>query len=357
VLANRDPKAFKYIVRWAAWAFQNPGKVAGVALAFRGGQGCGKGVFVRLLKDTFGQHGTHTSSLDKILGRFNSVLQDCCLLYLDEVHLPRGSDALGNFKRMITEPTLQIERKGVDVDSDWPNALHIVMTGNPEQIAPVESDDRRFAVFEANDCRKDDKSYFDALYAEIENGGTAAMLYDLLKMDLGDWRPFPAYRTAAHRKQKALNLSPAQMFVERLLEDQRLPGSPSGRSNWCPSHTQDGLGLFDKPFKESCDRRCLDLADAAFRHTLNSYGGKASLSRDRTQRGWEFLPPAECRDLWEAHFGPWSWDTSTATAWNVPPPKDREEAVAQAEAEVRLAQERVAVLKAGKEIPDDLIPF
>ena len=104
VLANRDPKAFKYIIRWTAWAFQNPDKVAGVALAFRGGQGSGKGLFARSIKSIFGQHGAHTSSLDKVTGRFNAVLQDCCVLFLDEVHVPRGSDALGNFKRMITEP-------------------------------------------------------------------------------------------------------------------------------------------------------------------------------------------------------------------------------------------------------------
>jgi hypothetical protein len=185
------------------------------------------------------------------------------------------------------------------------------------------------------------------------------MLYDLLNMNLGDWRPFPAYRNAAHRKQKALNLLPAQALVERLLQDQRLPCAPPGRPNWCPSHALEDSGLFDKPFKESCDRRCLDLADAAFRQTLNLCGGKASQSRDRTQRGWEFLPPAECRALWEKHFGPWAWDTPTATVWNGPPPKDHEEAVAQAEAEVRLAQDRLAGLRAGKGIPndDDSMPF
>jgi hypothetical protein len=357
VLANCDPKAFKYIMRWAAWAFQNPDKVAGVALAFRGGQGTGKGVFARLLKIIFGQHGAHTSSLDKVLGRFNSVLQDCCLLYLDEVHLPRGSDALGNFKRMITEPTLQIERKGVDVDSDWPNCLHIIMTGNPEQIAPVESDDRRFAVFEASDRHKDDKPYFDSLYAEIENGGAAAMLHDLLQMNLGDWRPFPAYRNAAHRKQKALNLLPPQALVERLLQDQRLPGASTNRANWCPSHTLDGTGLFDKAFKESCDRRCVDLADAAFRQMLKDCGGKAAHSRDRGQRGWEFLPPGDCRKRWEKHFGVWSWDTAAAETWGAPPPTDRQETIAQAEAEVYRAQERLKTLRAGKEVTDDSIPF
>ncbi len=356
VLANRDPKAFKYIIRWTAWALQNPDKVAGVALAFRGGQGAGKGVFARTVKNIFGQHGAHTSSLEKVTGRFNAVLQDCCLLFLDEVHLPRGSDALGNFKRMITEPSLQIERKGVDVDNDWPNCLHIIMVGNGEQIAPVESDDRRFAVFDVSDECKDQGEYFDALYAEIENGGAAAMLYDLLNMKLGDWRPFPAYRNAAHRKQKALNLSPVQAFVERLLHDQRLPGAPADRLNWCPSHSADGTGLFDKPFKESCDRRCVDLAPAAFRQTLKDCGAKSALSRDRKHRGWEFKSPGECRSLWEKRFGSWDWDSATTTAWGLPPATDHQEELAQAEAEMRRAQTRLEAVKAKREITDE-IPF
>ena len=138
-------------------------------------------------------------------------------------------------------------------------------------VSRVESDDRRFAMFEASDRRKDDKPYFDTLYAEIETDGAAAMLYDLLNMDLGDWRPFPAYRNAAHRKQKALNLLPAQALVERLLQDQRLPYAPPGRTNWCPSHAPEGSGLFDKPFKESCDRRCLATARSTV-HTRQTAG-------------------------------------------------------------------------------------
>lgn len=357
VLANGDPKAAEYIIRWIAWAFQNPDKVAGVALAFRGGQGTGKGVFARTVKNIFGQHGAHTSSLDKVTGRFNAVLQDCCLLFLDEVHLPRGSDALGNFKRMITDPTLQIERKGVDVDSDWPNCLHIIMVGNGEQIAPVESDDRRFAVFDVSEQHKQDPSYFDKLYAEIENGGAAAMLHDLLAMSLGGWRPFPAYRNSAHQRQKALNLSPAEALVERLLQDQRLPGAFPNRPNWCPTHTTDSAGLLDKPFKESCDRRCLDMTDAAFRQTLRAYGGAASLSRDRTHRGWGFDSPAECRARWEKRFGPWSWDQPAVEVWSMPPPVDRPEAIAQAEAEMQRAQERLKAVKGAKDLADDPLPF
>ena len=124
------------------------------------------------------------------------------------------------------------------------------MVGNGEQIAPVESDDRRFAVFDVSDEFKDHPEYFDRLYAEIEGDGPAALLYDLLNMKLGDWRPFPAYRNAAHRKQKALNLSPPQALVERLLQDQQLPGALADRPNWAPSHTTIGGGLFDKAFKE-----------------------------------------------------------------------------------------------------------
>ena len=42
VLADGDPKLEEYILRWFAWAVQNPGKPAEVALVFRGGKGSGK---------------------------------------------------------------------------------------------------------------------------------------------------------------------------------------------------------------------------------------------------------------------------------------------------------------------------
>ena len=77
VLANRDPKIFKYQIKWIAWTFQNPGEQAETALVIRGGRGTGKGLLGRALREAFGQHGLQISSPDLIVGRFTGHLEYC----------------------------------------------------------------------------------------------------------------------------------------------------------------------------------------------------------------------------------------------------------------------------------------
>lgn len=316
VLAAGDKEGAEYITNWIGWGFQNPGTPAGVALVFRGGQGIGKGVTARAVKTCYGQHGFQTTKIEQILGRFNAPLQDCCLLYLNEAHVPRDSDRLGTFKGYITEPTIAIERKGVDIDDEWPNCLHVIIDGNGDQIAPVESDDRRSSVFEVSEHRKNDVAYFNALYAELSNGGLAAMLHDLQKIDLGHWRPFPAFRNAAHTRQKALGLRPAEVLMERLLQDQCLPGSNKKRPNFSRSHNPaTERGLLDHKFKLGVDRRLIDVSDKKITLVFARFGGTACQDREGSHRGWEFESPADCRARWEAIFGKWEWETEPAKQW------------------------------------------
>ncbi len=48
---------------------------------------------------------------------------------------------------------------------------------------------RRFAVFNVSDKRKGDADYFSRLFTQGTNGGWAAMLHDLRRMDLEGWHP------------------------------------------------------------------------------------------------------------------------------------------------------------------------
>jgi hypothetical protein len=95
---------------------------------------------------------------------------------------------VGELKRLITEPTLTIEPKAVDPFS-MSNCLHIIMASNEDWVVPAGMDARRFAVMDVSSQRMGDKAYFKALWAEMEEGGTAAMLHDLLSMDLRGWHP------------------------------------------------------------------------------------------------------------------------------------------------------------------------
>jgi hypothetical protein len=224
VLANGDPKSFKYIIKWITWTLQNPEKHAEVALVFRGGRGTGRGMFGRALKSIFGQHGIHISSREHFVGRFNAHMMDCALLFADEAIQPKDKQAESLLKHMITEPTLPIEKKGIDV-FEVLNALKIIIVSNEDWVIPAGIDERRFAMFNVAETYKQNKGYFTALYAEIDEGGIAAMMYDLLNMDLKEWHPRDDVpKTAALHEQQLHSLPPLDAWWLGLLESGELPG-------------------------------------------------------------------------------------------------------------------------------------
>lgn len=217
VLASGVEEYADYILRWAAWTVQNPAEPAEAALVFRGGKGTGKGTFARALKMIFGQHGMQVSSPTQVTGKFNSHLRDCCLLFADEAIRPGREGGEGQLKVMITEPTLAVEAKGKDI-VEVPNRLHIVMASNEDYVVPATGDERRFAVFDVPTLFKPgdaSKAYFTPLYEQMASGGLAAMLFDLLAMDLGSWHPrwnIPATKALADQQRKHLSGIDAVVF-------------------------------------------------------------------------------------------------------------------------------------------------
>ena len=110
------------------------------------------------------------------------------LLVADESFWAGDHKMEGALKRLITEPTLTIEPKGVDSFS-MPNCLHIVMLSNEDWVVPAGMDARRFAVLEVSANRIGDTAYFKRLWGEVHGDGPNGMLHDLLSMDLQEWHP------------------------------------------------------------------------------------------------------------------------------------------------------------------------
>lgn len=223
VLAGGDAAVCEYILKWTAWSVQNPDRPAEVALVFRGGRGTGKGTFARWIKRLFGHHGLQITSSMQLTGRFNKHLRSCCLLFADEAIAPNDKTGESILKGLITEPEVIIEGKGLDAIQAR-NHLHIVMASNETWVVPSGIDERRFAVFEVSKARVDDKAYFAALEAEMTNGGLAAMLYDLLDLDLEGWHPRDSIpQTRALAEQKAQSLRGFERIMFDLLKAGVMP--------------------------------------------------------------------------------------------------------------------------------------
>jgi Family of unknown function (DUF5906) len=220
VVCSRRQGDFDYLLKWMAYAVQRPNEPIGVAVAFRGAQGAGKGVVARTFGKIFGRHFAHIANCDQSTGRFNASLATSCLIFLDEALWAGDKKGEGVLKALITEPRLQLEAKFKDpimVD----NRLRIMAASNNDWMVPVGIGDRRWFVLDVPDtyAGTTHKPYWDALYAEIKNGGAAAMFYDLLAMDLSNFDVRAVPHTAAKAQQQALGLSGTDAWLHQVLQD------------------------------------------------------------------------------------------------------------------------------------------
>ena len=298
VLGNGDRRAGRYIVRWLAWAVQNPGSRAEAVLVLQGDEGAGKGTLAAVLLKIFGIYSLPISDPKHLIGSFSGHLQHCIFLFLDEAFWAGNVAAEGRLKNLVTEKTITIEPKYFQT-FQVPNVLHIMLASNNDWVVPAGHGSRRYAVFKVSSAKVRNFEYFNELNAEIDGGGAEAMLWDLLRLDLRGWHPKQIYETAALVEQKQHSLRGLDAWIEAMLQE----------------------GVLPVPLSDAYPNRCLSehlLASAKAHdpHTnwirvLNKLKQIFPGIEDfniQLARGWAFPPLADCRAAWETrNGGRWHW--------------------------------------------------
>lgn len=153
---------YRYMLQWIAYTIQNPDKPAGAALVLRGEKGSGKGTLGHFLKNIWGNHGLHIANAKHLVGNFNGHFTDVCFMFADEAFFSGDKQHEGVLKALVTEPTVIIERKGIDAVSQ-PNYLKIFMATNSGFAVPASRDERRYCVLDVSSSHIGNRAYFTAL--------------------------------------------------------------------------------------------------------------------------------------------------------------------------------------------------
>jgi len=306
VVCSGQQKHFDYLLHWMAYAVQHLDKPMGVAVAFLGAQGAGKGIVARTFGEFFGKHFTHIANGDQLTGRFNASLGASCAVFLDEALWAGDRKGEGVLKSLITEPSFQLEAKFRDPIM-VENRLRIIVASNNDWAVPTGVGDRRWFVLNVADtyAGTGHRDYWSALYAEKDNGGTAAMLYDLLAMDLGGFDVRVVPHTAAKAQQQVLSLNGTGSWLHDILQEGRI-----GYERWNVNGltiSKDNAYMRHEEFsKQQHDWRpeIKDLWSKAIRSML---GSCVRDTRQQTSfgrvRSFQFAPLADCRRQFANHIG------------------------------------------------------
>lgn len=205
VICDGDDVRFMYLFGWMARMFQNPAEQGEVAVVMKGGEGTGKGTLAKVLMRLVGHHGLAIANGKHLVGNFNAHLRDVIFLFADEALFAGDRAHVGALKSLITEPYLTIEAKHQNA-IQAPNFLHVMMASNEAWVVPASQDARRFFVLEVSEKVKGDHNYFARIWAQMEAGGFAAMLHDLLAMDLTTFNVRAVPTTEGLQRQKKLSL-------------------------------------------------------------------------------------------------------------------------------------------------------
>lgn len=223
VICSEDKRLYEYVIAWMARIVQDPGgKKPGVAIVLQGKEGTGKGTFVNNFGRIFGPHFLQISNQSQVTGNFNSHLKNVILLFVDEGIWGGNKAAEGVLKTMITEDTLNIEPKGKDVVS-LDNHINMIIASNNDWVIPTGPEARRFLALEVSDKYMQDTHYFNEINEEMVNGGTEAMMQELLEMDISNVNLRNVPRTKTLFEQMLESMDSIDSYWFEVLKDEGLP--------------------------------------------------------------------------------------------------------------------------------------
>lgn len=227
VACQGNEEHFQYTIKWMAYGVQYLDRPVGTMPAFRGEEGAGKGIIWRNYGRLFGKHFKHITHGEQLTGRFNAVLGDACFVFLDEALWAGDRKGDNILRALITEDTFQLELKYFDPIT-VKNRLRLGTAGNSQWIVPVSPRGRRNFVLDVSDQYADESDPAHAVYWSplqeqfgdyAPDDGRAAMLYDLLHMDLKGFNILAVPKSAAKTEQKLLTQTGTEAWLFEVLQD------------------------------------------------------------------------------------------------------------------------------------------
>jgi hypothetical protein len=207
---------FAILCQWLAWMVQNPGVKSGWTPIIVGPQGVGKDALFAPIRHALGNYNVACINFSRLTARFNADWAQKQFVLLNEAKVSdarKAGEVYNEIKTLFSSypPYRDVEQKNVQT---WkaPNIQNGAILTNHYDAIPLEPDDRRMGVFQAEQdknpgeehfasyfawCPRDDAPGDDAA-AKRKRAGAEVMGY-LLDLDISAFKPETAPETEAKR--------------------------------------------------------------------------------------------------------------------------------------------------------------
>lgn len=226
-----DEFLFGWLMGYFGHLIQRPWEKPLVAPVFRGSKGVGKNALVERVGHLLGNHFLITANRRFLIGNFNSHLENCLFMALDEAFWSGDKQAEGTLKDLITGKTHNIEHKGKE-SYTVQNCTRVCIIGNEDWLTPASHDERRFAVFDVGVGRKQDRRFFHNMRTGMEEGGYKLLLEYLMTVDISKFDINDAPKTDALMDQKIHSLGPFQQWWLGCLTEGKIAYGDFEQEEW-----------------------------------------------------------------------------------------------------------------------------
>jgi hypothetical protein len=216
-----DVSSFEWLMNYFAHLIQKPWELPLVALVFWGEKGVGKNALVERIGALLGSHFFLTSDKRYLVGNFNGHFENNLMCVLDEAFWSGDKQSEGVLKGLITGTRHAIEHKGKE-SYTVENCTRTVIIGNEKWLIPASNDERRFAVFEVGNGKKQNLDFFQKMRENMEAGGYQYLLRYLLDRDISNFKVSRAPNTEGLYEQKMNSLTPIQQWWVHCLQEQNI---------------------------------------------------------------------------------------------------------------------------------------
>ena len=208
VICSNNRETYEYLLNYLAHALQKPEEKPGVMIVMQGKEGTGKGTLAYLLSLIWSATFIQVHNIADVLGNFTDALETSFMVFFDEALFAGDIKSTDRLKGLVTEPRININPKNQPVRSI--NSCHRFWAAtNAKHFAKVSLNNRRDVFLEVSDGAMGRHEYWTELRKHIDEGGAAAMAYELLyERDISEFNVRVKPDTEGLTKQKIQSLDP-----------------------------------------------------------------------------------------------------------------------------------------------------